>query len=218
MTPFETFFGGNIFVINLARRPDRLANFAREMKDLGITTWQRFDAIDAGKGWGNHGCTASHRAVMDLIVQRELPRAFVFEDDAALRRRFVGSFHSEVAPVLDETPEDFDMLYLGGHFGTMPRGWFSKHLILMGQMKTTSSYGVSLKAARELRDLIPVGSGDSIDNLYGGYNETKSCYISEPRFFVQYENYSNLQERVMDNSGCMEDGSHVAALGKFLPK
>lgn len=215
MTPFENYFLGNIFVINLKRRPDRLEHFNREMADIGVTCVERFDAIDPGPDWGNHGCTASHRAVLDIIVQRGLRRAFIFEDDATLRRQFVTSFHDELEPILRETPDDYDMLYLGGHFGSMPRGWFSKHLILMGQMKTTSSYGVTLKSARELRDLIPVGTGDSIDNLYSHYNETKRCFISEPRFFVQYNNYSDLQKRQMNNTPCMEDNSHVERLGNI---
>lgn len=217
MTPFESFFGGNLFYINLARRVDRKEHFEAELAQMGITHCERFDAIDTGPGWGNNGCSASHRAVMDLIVQRQLPRAFVWEDDATLRNQFRDTFNIDVMAPLRELPEDFDMAYLGGHYGTMPRGWHSKHLILMGQMKTTSSYGVSLKAAKELRDIVPIGTSDSIDNLYGGYNETARCFISEPRFFYQYENYSNLQERVMANEGCMCDTSHVTRLGKYLP-
>lgn len=215
MTPFEDFFDGNIFVINLARRPDRLEHFKFEMNKCGITCWQRFDAVDAGPRDGNRGCTASHRAIMDMVVRRGLKRAFVFEDDATLRHQFITCFNQEIAPVLNEMPAEFDQLYVGGHYAEMPRGWHSKHLILMGAMKTTSSYGVTLKSARELRDLIPEDTCDSIDNLYAGYNATKRCFISEPRFFVQYGNFSDLQQREMDNSGCMEDTSHVSQLGNI---
>lgn len=215
MTPFEQFFGGNMFVINLARRPDRMAHFNAEMKRIGVTCVERFEAVDAGSDWGNHGCTASHRAVMDLIVQRGLRRAFLWEDDATLREQFDGSFNEEVAPILREIPDDYQMVYFGGHYGEDPRGWFSKHLILMGQMKTTSSYGVTLESARLLRDMIPVGTGDSIDNLYGDFNSKGRCYITEPRFFVQYNNYSDLQKRQMNNTPCMEDSSHVSRLGNI---
>lgn len=215
MTPFEKFFHRNLFVINLKRRPDRLEHFNDEMAKCGITCVERFDAIDAGVDLGNHGCSASHRAVMDLIVQRGLRRAFVFEDDATLREPFTGSFNEEVAPILSEIPKDFEMCYFGGHYAEDPRGWFSKHLILMGQMKTTSSYGVTLESARKLRDMIPVGTGDSIDNLYGDFNSKGRCYITEPRFFVQYNNYSDLQKREMNNTPCMEDTGHVNRLGSI---
>ena len=214
MTLLESFFD-HIVVINLARRPDRLSHFAAEMKQIGITKWERFNAIDAGPDPGNHGCSASHRAVMDMVVRNGWRNCMVFEDDATVRDPYRGSFNEEVAPIFDECPDDFDMLYLGGHYGNDPRAWFSRHLILMGQMKTTSSYGVTLKSARELRDIIPVGTGDSIDNLYGGYNESKLCLISEPRFFVQYNNYSDLQKRPMNNTPCMEDTGHVSRLGNI---
>ncbi len=215
MTAFEQFFCGNIFVINLERRSDRLIHFAEEMKRIGVTCWQRFDAIDAGKTRGNDGCSASHRALMDIIVQSGMKTAFVFEDDATLRPQFRDTFNVMVERALNEMPSEFDMLYLGGHYGTDPKGWYSKHLIRMGQMKTTSSYGVTLESAAKLRDIVPVGTSDSIDNLYAQFNETARCYITEPRFFVQYDNYSDLQQRPMDNSQCMEDTGHVTRLGPF---
>lgn len=207
MTPFEQFFDGNLFVINLARRADRMEHFNNEMYQIGVTECERFEAIDAGP-LGNHGCTASHRAVMDLIVQRQIPRAFVFEDDATVRSAFRETFQQEFVEVSDDLPGDWDMFYLGGHYSEKPRGRISPHIILMGEMKTTSSYGVTLQSARELRDLIPIGTGDAIDNIYAGYNKTKRCYISQPRFFVQYDNYSDLQKHVMNNAACMEDTRH----------
>lgn len=216
-TPLETFFD-RIFVVNLKRRPDRLANFAREMELIGITNYERFEAIDTGPGLGNHGCTASHRAVMDLIVQRGYRNSFIFEDDSVVRHRFRDSFSHEIVAPLAELPDDWEMFYAGAGYGTMPRGWFSKHLILAGQLKTTSSYAVTAKTAEFLRELIPVGTANSIDNIYAGFNETARCFVSEPRFFFQYDNYSNLQERVMSNQDSMENPDHVAALGKFLRK
>lgn len=215
MTPFEQFFDGNIYVINMARRPDRLEHFAKEMKLIGVTCWQRFEAIDAGPDDGNRGCTASHRALLDMAVKRGFRRMFIFEDDATVRDPFRGSFNEEVDPILREIPPDYQMIYLGGGYGSNPREWYSRHLILMGQMKTTSSYGVTLESARELRDIIPTDTCDSIDNLYAGYNESKRCYISEPRFFVQYNNYSDLQKRPMNNTPSMEDRGHVDWLGNI---
>lgn len=216
-TPLEKFFD-RIFVVNLKRRPDRMANFAKEMDLIGVTNYERFEAIDTGPGLGNHGCTASHRAVMDLIVQRGYKNGFIFEDDSVVRHRFRNSFNDEIVAPLAELPEGWDMFYAGAGYGTMPRGWHSRHLIKAGQLKTTSSYAVSAKAAKELRDLIPVGTANSIDNIYAGYNETQEVYVAEPRFFFQYENYSNLQEKIMGGQDSMENPDHVNALGKYLPK
>lgn len=216
MTDFERFFDGNIFVINLARRPDRLANFTSQMNHLGIK-FERFEAIDAGVGWGNHGCCASHRSVMDLIVQRGLEKAFVFEDDSVVRDQFRDNFHEAVRAPLRELPPDFDLIYLGGGFGDDPQGWHSKHLIRINAMKTTSSYGVTAKSARELRDYIPENCGDGIDNIFSGYAPSHLSFICEPRLFIQYNNYSDLQQAVLFNGASMEDRGHLDRLGKYNP-
>lgn len=213
MTPIESFFQ-NVVIINLARRPDRWQSVMRQLEALGITMFHRFEAIDAGPDDGNRGCTASHKAVMKMIIDRGWERCLIFEDDFARRFEDVQLQFKALEP---EIPADFDMLYLGGHYGTDPQYWHSKHLIRIGQMKTTSSYGVSLKAARELYELIPADTCDSIDNLYASYNESKKCFIVEPRFFVQYNNYSDLQKREMNNAPCMEDEGHVRRLGKYRP-
>lgn len=217
MTPFEAFFDSNIWVINLARRPDRLEHFTEQMKKIGVKHWNRFEAIDAGPEMGNHGCTASHRALLDHIAKSGARRAFVFEDDAAIRPQFEAGFNQEAGVALGELPPDWDMVYLGGHYAEDPRGWFSKHLILMGQMKTTSSYGVTAKAAAEIRDRIPHDSCDGIDNIIGEYASRTRSFITEPRFFIQYENYSDLQKRSMNNGPCMEDNGHVSRLTRTLP-
>lgn len=214
MTPIEDFFG-HVVVINLERRFDRWLHVMAEMKKLGITTHQRFEAIDAGLDWGNNGCSASHRAVMDMIVTNGWPRCLVLEDD--FEARFPDT-QERFARVVPEIPGAWDMLYLGGGYGSKPQGWQSRHLVRTGQMKTTSSYGVTLEAARILRDLVPVGTSDSIDNLYAGFNEAGRCFCFEPRLFVQYENYSDLQKRIMSNRDSMENPDHVAALGKFVPR
>lgn len=208
MSEFEKFFDGNIFVINLARRKDRLENFTREMDHLGVK-FERFDAIDAGVGRGNHGCCASHKALMALIVERGLRRAFVFEDDSVVRQQYRDSFHHEVVPPLRELPESWDAIYLGGGYGEDPHGWYSRHLVKIRSMKTTSSYGVTLETARGLRDYIPDDCGQGIDDIVSGYLQDKEAFISEPRLFIQYENFSDLQMAKLNNGMSMEDTGHL---------
>lgn len=208
MSPLFDFFDGNIFVINLARRPDRMEHFNGEMKRIGVTKYERFNAIDPGPHLGNHGCSASHRAVLNLIIERGLKTAFIFEDDAAVRPQFRDSFHDEFSAAMRDLPSDWDMVYLSGHYAEKPRARISPRIILMGEMKTTTAYGVTAKSAHELAARIPEGTGDSIDNLYAGYNRTARCYITQPRLFVQYHNYSDLQRRDMNNIPCMEDARH----------
>jgi GR25 family glycosyltransferase involved in LPS biosynthesis len=208
MTFFEEFFGGNIFVINLARRPDRLANFTKEMDHLGIK-FERFEAIDAGPGDGNRGCCASHKALNKLIADRGLRAAMIFEDDSVVVPEFRDTFHNEVVPPLRELPENWDAIYLGGGYGDDPQGWHSRHLVRINWMKTTSSYGVTLKTARGLAEYIPHDCAQGIDDMVSGYLQNRNAFISEPRFFIQYNNYSDLQRAVLDNGQSMMDVAHV---------
>lgn len=203
-TPIENYFG-HILLINLARRPDRLAHSREQFLKLGITNWERFEAYDAGPTLGNHGCTGSHRLVMDLIVKRGWERCLVLEDDFEM---MVPDPQEQFARMIGEVPNDWKMLYLGAGYGEKPRKRISPHVILCGEMKTTSSYGVTLESAKELFDLIPEGTGEAIDNLYAGYNKTQPCYIFQPRLFKQWFNYSDLQRAILDNGASMSDTGH----------
>ncbi|OLE10687.1 MAG: hypothetical protein AUG89_11530 [Acidobacteria bacterium 13_1_20CM_4_56_7] len=205
MTPLENFFGGHIVLINLARRPDRLDHAGTEFDKLGIRSWQRFEAIDAGPDDGNRGCSASHRAVMDLIAKNQWPRCLVLEDDFETALPDVQNVFRDI---VHKVPSDWEMLYLGGHYAEKPRARVNPSIILIGEMKTTSSYGVTLETAYKLRDRIPTDTCDAIDNLYAEFNRTHRCYITQPRLFVQYNNYSDLQKRQMNNAACMSDPRH----------
>ena len=91
-----------VFVINLTRRPDRLAEITAELTPLDIK-FERIEAIDAQDfetphqhqgllSWFFHGfcymppgmmaCSLSHQKVWQKIVDEKVSAAIVFEDDA----------------------------------------------------------------------------------------------------------------------------------------
>lgn len=91
-----------IFLINLARRPDRLAAMAEQLDRLGLA-FERFDAIDAkaadpeelGAPFARNGplgvlspgdkaCTVSHMHLWRRIAGGDDPYAVVLEDDILL--------------------------------------------------------------------------------------------------------------------------------------
>lgn len=207
MTPLEDFFP-RIFVINLAKRTDRWATCVEIFQTFGITRFERFEAIggvvdEHGRVNGNAGCTASHRAVLDLIIEQQIPRALVLEDDFEPTR---GDLMECFANWSRELPIDWDFLYLGGHYGEPPISRVSPHIIRCGQMLTTSSYGITLAMAKKLAPSIS-GVGP-IDSLYGGFHREHNTLIFSPRLFIQRPSFSDLQEREMDNSAAMLDERH----------
>lgn len=206
-TPLEVYFD-KIFVINLARRTDRWDHVLQQMATLGITEFERFEAYDRpidhhGKPNGNMGCTSSHRALFELIAYFKWQRVLIFEDDFAL---CVDRPQEMFQRMIHEVPLDWEMLYLGGHYGEPPVARVSPHVIKMGRMLTTSSYGITAKFAREIAPYIN-GVGP-IDSLLSGWHRERKCYITQPRLFVQYPSFSDLTDTHSSNHQCMMDRSH----------
>jgi GR25 family glycosyltransferase involved in LPS biosynthesis len=203
VTHFEDFFGGRLFVINLAKRTDRWEHCKRQFLRHGLTQVQRFEACvdpEPGRFDQNTGCTLSHRTLLDMQIANEWPRMLVLEDDFDI---IFGDFHDRWSVYEKEIPADWDMLYLGGSYGEKPIARVSEHMIRAGRIMTTSSYGITLDAAKMLAPHI-VGSGP-IDNLYSDRHREMKTYIVSPRLIVQFPNYSDLQGRMMNNSASMLD-------------
>ena len=135
MSNFADWFS-KIIVINLARRPDRWAHFQGEMEKIGVRSdqYERFEGYDrpadaAGYpdanpeehftnekryGFGNFGCTASHRGVLELIAHNKWARTLVLEDDCEVLDP--KNFAALWAHIKTRIPEEWDLLYLGGQY------------------------------------------------------------------------------------------------------
>lgn len=194
-----------IIVINMDRRTDRWEHATAEFEKHGMTV-ERFAGIDMGS-WGNNGCTASHGAVLRMIVESQWPRTLILEDDVQFLH---DDMQERFSSMIEQVPDDWFILYLGAGYAEVPRARVTPNVIRVNRMKTTSSYAVTLEAAQVMAPHIS-GIGP-IDELYGGWNLSSPCYCFEPRLAIQYENYSDLQRAVLDNGASMQDGWHVAQL------
>jgi len=195
-----------IFCINLEHRVDRWLSCTSQFNKFGITA-ERFVGYEQlvydGIVHGNFGCTSSHRSILELIRYHSWERTLILEDDFQIRHE---DFTERFDNLIGFVPDNWDMLYLGGHYGEPPQARINEHVIRIGRTLTTSSYAVTLRQAEKMAPYI---CGPSpIDSLYGGYNVKDMCYILQPRLMVQYGNFSDIQLRHMDNSACMEDCNH----------
>jgi hypothetical protein len=224
MSVFSEYWS-KIIVINLARRADRWEHFKGEMAKIGVGPgdYERFDAHDRpigdDKGSGNFGCTASHRGVLELVCHNQWSRTLVLEDDAEVIDP--RNFNSLWEHFEDKIPSDWDMLYLGGHYGSAPLARVNPNILRVDTMLTTSSYAITHKAARELAPHVyGVGPIDSIFGSTGaqggvphsGFLARHKTYCLQPRLFCQYTNYSDLQDREMNNRMCMTDRHHESLM------
>ncbi len=213
MNPLNTFFD-EIFVINREARTDRRAGCSEQFEMFGIRNVTWFTAHEGvvvdGRINANAGCTASHRALLEIIAHQRIPRALILEDDFQIVHGDFSERFEAMARELEALAIVWDMLYLGGHYGEAPIARLSPHVIRCGRMLTTSSYGITWQIARKMAPYI--GGIGPIDSLYGGFHRENTCLILDPRLMIQRPSYSDLQEREMSNAACMLDDSHVRAL------
>jgi GR25 family glycosyltransferase involved in LPS biosynthesis len=217
MTALEQFVD-RIFVINLARRTDRWAQFEAEMLCLGIENYIRFDAhefVQDGKLNGHAGCVASHRGVLEIIGHSPWRKCLVFEDDVALRKEFRKDWQKRFLEMWQQADNQWDLLYLGGHYADKPLARVAPNVIRAGRMFTTSSYIITKQAARRMAPYI-YGNGP-IDVLFSGFAEQQKHYIFEPRLFIQRPGFSDLLEENSNNEWAMTDTRHVQMLGDQSP-
>lgn len=112
----------NIFVINLARRPERWEKWIQQAQKWGVPKYQRFNAIDGLTlemtpeieslfrnrkeliSPGAIGCALSHMFLWLKLIESQLPYIVIFEDDAQFSSHFK----------IPDLPIGWDMFYLGG--------------------------------------------------------------------------------------------------------
>lgn len=190
-----------IICINLDKRTDKWAGCLAQFEKYGLTV-ERFSGHDRSEGWGNDGCTASHRGVLELICHHKWKRTLILEDDFVV---IEPDFQKLFSQFIVEVPEKWEMLYLGGHYSCKPKRRINTHVIEIERMLTTSSYAVTYEFAKKVVTYI---FGGAIDSSYFKYHEQGNCYIFQPRFMAQRESFSDIQQRMCNNEPCMRDGYH----------
>lgn len=201
MTPFENFFDGRLFVINVAARTDRMDHFYAMAKRVGFS-YTRFEATTGmmvdGRVNNNACCTNSHQRLLEMQIANEWPRVFIWEDDADV---IYSDFHERWGLFERELPENWDQLFLGGGYAEPPLARLSPHVIRCGRMMTTSSYGITLAHAKRVAPAL-IGIGP-VDSAMSGFHREAMTVVISPRVAVQYPNYSDLQGCEMSNAQSM---------------
>lgn len=116
------------FVINLKRRPDRLEIFRKQCPFNDVDVIYGFDGKYADKEQshieknilykfknlkpGEVGVFISHMRIFRKIVELNIEKALIFEDDAIFCNKFITRFNQ----IEREIPQDTFILYIGGRF------------------------------------------------------------------------------------------------------
>lgn len=141
-------------LINLKRRPDRLAEAKEELKKWCFQEPEIFEAIDGNKvpipvGWeqggGAWGCMQSHRHILEKAIMDGIKSVMVLEDDFVL----CDDFEYKVKKFLTEVPKDWEQLMLGGQHLSNPKG-IKSGIVKCINCQRTHAYAIRGKFLKEL--------------------------------------------------------------------
>jgi len=178
-----------VIVINLAKRPDRMAQI-KEQLDAHKITFERFEAID-GQELGITGvqaCALSHRGVIEQY--KDAGNVFIFEDDAELHPNFEQLWDVFIANL----PDDWQMVYLGCNR-------IESNLIANGvgrllQGTSTHAYGAKQLVFNSMIDVSK--RAEAIDLSYMQLQVSVPTYVAMPTMVGQVPGFSNIEERFTD--------------------
>jgi GR25 family glycosyltransferase involved in LPS biosynthesis len=145
----HTLASPNIYiqVINLARRPDRLAQISSELEVVGLT-FEIQVAVDGEKevtdpkilSKGEVGCWKSHINAMATFEKLGAGYTLILEDDAVLTASFSREFLNQLVELMSR--QQLDMLQIG----------FIEHIYSISSLRGLLDFLVSIKQRRRRKD------------------------------------------------------------------
>lgn len=218
MARLESFFDA-AFVITLPQRTDRWNDFRAEWNTFGTSlSLGIWDGIIHPTS-ANHGCSNAHRTLIKWLSTQDWQRSLIMEDDnAAITSEILhaaghrpgtkvwDTFHKVPGVTLNDrfdflsphVPADWDVLYLGAGYGEAPIARVNEFVLRVGNMKTTSSYGITREFSKKLTAELDKRFG-GLENYPGAADDMLTCvarenkyYCLQPRLCYQRESKSDI--------------------------
>ena len=189
--PLNEFFD-TIFIISIKRNQQRLAAFLQQNSNLDVEVFEGIDGrelypdvdhprnfpseffeehklcYNRCKNWnkGQLGCAMSNLFVQKAIVQRQISKALILEDDAFILEERLGYFQQ----ALDELPAGWELFYLG--FNPTSR-WAENpytRLLLRFKHVLVPNFTEGMSSGNLLRRYFPVSFSERLNRpgIYGG--------------------------------------------------
>lgn len=145
---------------------------------------------------GSIGCILSHYKTMNAVIDSNYDYALVLEDDVFLPK----DFKLQLEGVLNNVPQDFDILYLASNLSSRRdiRFWVSSNMYVpMYPRSGQYAYLVSKKGAQKIASTIKpikilLGGIDTVIGRMVSKGELVAYHISNNLCTVDYESPSNI--------------------------
>lgn len=179
-----------VVLMNLRRRPDRLASFRRLQEERGweIPQPQLVESVDGSRvpvppyyvaGGGAWGCLRTHVGILERAVMDDVGSLLVLEDDAT----WEADAWDRLSQFMRDVPADWDMLMLGGQHIAAPRE-DSPGVVRCTNCQRTHAYAVRGRAVAELLKLwYPCKT--HCDHVMGPWQRGWRVYAPAPFVFGQ---------------------------------
>lgn len=185
------------FCINLYNRTDKWQSASKQFAAEGLNV-ERFNAIQGNQFVtkypakpGNCGCNLSHYLIIQSALIMGFKAILIFEDDVLLTKEFV----NKVNVCLQDLPEDWDMIMLGGSNVKKPipvteniyrvKKSFCSHAYIM----RNTLFELSLKRLKPF--------DQPFDCVFTEFQQSHNVYITNPQLAGQIPGYSDIEEKVM---------------------
>ena len=149
-----------VYVINCPHRGDRLATLDENIKDTGVADCSKMHVFAGVRGelspppkyWGASvgawGCFQSHRRLIEDILNEDdesIDSILILEDDA----HFLDDSQKRINQFMENVPEDWDQLYLGGQHTSNPEETGNDAVLKVSSTSRLHAYALRRKAFKK---------------------------------------------------------------------
>ena len=200
----------NIFYINLETRNDRRNSIETQLTNIGLTNFERFNAIKVMDG--RVGCTMSHIKCLEMAKERGYNHLLICEDDTFFLDPKL--FKTQLTTFL-KNGHKWDVVLFAGN-NVPPYERLDETCIAVSHCQTTTCYLVNghyfdtlLQNMREGLDKLlkePTNPLDyAIDRYWLNLQKKDNWLLITPLTVIQREDYSDIERKRTNYSNLMLD-------------
>jgi len=200
----------NVVYINLEHRTDRKEHIETQLKQIGFTNVERFNAIKTANG--RVGCTLSHIKCMELAKQRNYSHVVICEDDTMFTN--VELFQKQLNAFLSKH-HSWDVVLFAGN-NVPPYEQIDETCVSVNRCQTTTCYMVNGHYYDTLLANYKEGLAKlmrspeqhvsyAIDKYWFSLQSKDNWYLITPLTVIQREDYSDIEGRVTNYAYLMTD-------------